>query len=107
MSTIGPDSHLSLASGLHRIDGPLDDLRRQQGGEAHVHEALGPGHAAEADAAAAALVAAGERMLATPAWDTSGSRMLAGDLGLEARLGALPLAQAAESAVDAVLDAFG
>lgn len=104
MSTIGPDSHLSLASGLHRIDGQLDDLRRQQGGDAH--EVQGVHHAADAEAAPAALADAGERVLAAPAWDTTGARMLAGDLGLEGRLSALPLAQAAESAVDAVLDAF-
>ncbi|GGJ96169.1 hypothetical protein [Luteimonas terricola] len=104
MSTIGPDSHLNLASGLHRIDGPLDDLRRQQGGDAHEVQATSP--AAEADAAPVALADAGERVLAAPAWDTAGPRMLAGDLALEARLGALPLAQAAEGAVDSVLDAF-
>ena len=104
MSTIGPDSHLGLASGLHRIDGPLDDLRRQQGGEAHEVQAGHP--VAEVEAAPAAQADAGERVLAAPAWEGAGSRMLAGDLGLEARLGAMPLAQAAESAVDAVLDAF-
>jgi len=104
MSTIGPDSHLSLASGLHRIDGPLDDLRRQQGGDAL--EVLGTPTAAEAEATPVALADAGERVLAAPAWEASGPRMLAGDLGLEARLGGLPLAQAAETAVDAVLDAF-
>lgn len=104
MSTIGPDSHLSLASGLHRIDGPLDDLRRQQGGDAH--EVQGATPLAEAEAAPVALADAGERVLAAAAWEAAGPRMLAGDHGLEARLGALPLAQAAESAVDAVLDAF-
>lgn len=104
MSTIGPDSHLSLASGLHRIDGPLDDLRRQQGGDAH--EVQGAGAVAEVEATPVALADAGERMLAAPAWDSAGPRMLAGDLALEARLGGLPLAQAAEGAVDSVLDAF-
>lgn len=104
MSTIGPDSHVNLASGLHRIDGPLDDLRRQQGGDAH--EVQGNHPAIEADAAPVALVDAGEQVLGAPAWDASGPRMLAGDLALEGRLGTLPLAQAAESAVDAVLDAF-
>lgn len=102
MSTIGPDSHLNLASGLHRVDGPLDDLRRQQGGEAHEVQ----GGRVEVEAAPVALVDAGERVLAAPAWDNAGPRMLAGDLALEARLGALPLAQAAEGAVDSVLDAF-
>ena len=104
MSTIGPDSHLNLASGLHRIDGPLDALRRQQGGDAH--EVQGTAPVVEADAAPAALVDAGEQVLSAPAWDVSGPRLLSGDLGLEARLGGLPLAQAAESAVDTLLDAF-
>jgi len=105
MSTIGPDSHLNLASGLHRIDGQLDDLRRQQGGDAH--EVQGTGPAAGADAAPVALVDAGEQVLAAPAWDdVPGPRLLAGDLALEGRLGALPLAEAAENAVDTVLDAF-
>jgi hypothetical protein len=103
MSTIGPDSpHLGIASGLQRIDGPLDDLRRQQGGEAPEVQGTAPA----AEAVPVALVDAGERVLAAPAWDGAGSRMLAGDLGLEARLGTMPLAQAAESAVDSVLDAF-
>ncbi|MEN1941229.1 hypothetical protein WCE41_08845 [Luteimonas sp. MJ246] len=105
MSTIGPDSHINLASSLHRIDGQLDDLRRQQGGD--THEAQGGRPVADAEAAPAPLADAGERMLAAPAWETTGGRMLAGDLGLESRLGAMPLAQAAESAVDSVLDAFG
>ncbi|HEY4531383.1 MAG TPA: hypothetical protein VIG97_13845 [Luteimonas sp.] len=105
MSTIGPDSHLSLASGLHRIDGPLDDLRRQQGGD--VQEVQDARRLAEAEAAPVAPADAGERVLAAPAWEAAGLRMLAGDPGLETRLGALPLAQAAENAVDAVLDAFG
>jgi hypothetical protein len=105
MSTIGPDSsHLGIASGLHRIDGQLDDLRRQQGGDAH--EVQGSSPAAEAETAALAPVDAGERVLGAPAWEGADSRMLAGDLALEARLGAMPLAQAAESAVDSVLDAF-
>lgn len=103
MSTIGPDSHVNLASGLHRIDGPLDDLRRQQGGDAH--EVQGARPAAEVDAPVA-LVDAGEQVLAAPAWEAAGPRMLAGDTALEGRLAALPLAQAAESAVDAVLGAF-
>ncbi|MEN1956834.1 hypothetical protein WCE34_04765 [Luteimonas sp. MJ204] len=104
MSTIGPDSHLNLASSLHRIDGQLDDLRRQQGGDAH--EVQGSSPVAEAEAAPAALADAGERVLTAPAWEAASGRMLAGDLGLEARLGGMPLAQAAESAVDSVLDAF-
>ena len=103
MSTIGPDSHLSLASGLHRIDGPLDDLRRQQGGDARELDATT--QVAEAEVRAhAPPVDAGERILAAPAWEP-GARMLAGDPALASRLGAMPLAQAAESAVDAILDA--
>lgn len=104
MSSIGPDSHLSLASGLHRIDGPLDDLRRQQGGDAHGVEGTSP--AGEAAAPPAPVADAGERVLSAPAWDSAGIRMLAGDASLVGRLGNLPLAEAAESAVDAVLDAF-
>ena len=104
MSTIGPDSHLSLASGLHRIDGQLDDLRRQQGGDAH--EVQGSQHAADVEAMPTALADAGERVLAAPAWDGTGPRMLSGDRGLEGGLAALPLAQAAESAVDAILGVF-
>ncbi|MGY0651851.1 hypothetical protein ACW7GZ_08295 [Luteimonas sp. A537] len=103
MSTIGPDSRLNLASSLHRIDGQLDDLRRQ-GGDAHKVQGSSP--VADAEAAPVALADAGERVLTAPAWETTGGRMLAGDLGLEARLGGMALAQAAESAVDSVLDAF-
>ena len=106
MSSIGPDSHLSLASGLHRIDGPLDDLRRQQGGDAPGVEGSRPAAEAEAGAPPAALADAGELVLASTAWDSAGIRMLAGDPTLAGRLGNLPLAEAAESAVDAVLDAF-
>lgn len=105
MSTIGPDSHLGLASGLHRIDGQLDDLRRQQGGEAHEVQVGAPAPEVEA-APQAAPADVGELVLSAPAWDAPGARMLPGDMALEGRLGALPLAQAAESAVDAVLDAF-
>ena len=107
MSTIGPDSHLSLASGLHRIDGQLDDLRRQQGGDVQEVQDARRLAEAEAEAPQVAPADAGERVLAAPAWEAAGLRMLAGDPGLETRLGALPLAQAAENAVDAVLDAFG
>lgn len=103
MSITGPDSRIHVASGLHRIDGPLDDLRRQQGGDAH--EVQGTAPAAEAEVARAPLTDAGESMLNAPAWE-SGERMLAGDLALESSLGAMPLAQAAEHAVDAVLDAL-
>lgn len=104
MNTIGPDHRLDLASGLDRIDRQLDDLRRQQGGQAQdVQHAVAVPEAAEAPQA---LFDAGERILTAPAWDLAGSRSLPGDLALEARLATLPLADAAESAVDAVLDAF-
>ncbi|MBJ7575613.1 hypothetical protein [Luteimonas sp. MC1828] len=104
MSITGPDSRLNVASSLHRIDSPLDDLRRQQGGDAH--EVQGTVPSAEADVARAPLADAGEYMLNAPAWESGDDRMLAGDLALESSLGGMPLAQAAEHAVDAVLDAF-
>src|SRR5690606_27353340 len=111
MSTIGPDPRLGLASGLDRIGGPLDDPRRpledrarRSGGAAAGVRSGDP--AAEA-APAAPLLDAGERILAAPAWEGAAGRLLPGDSALEGRLGTLPLAQAAESAVDAVLDALG
>jgi hypothetical protein len=104
MSITGPDSRINVAPGLHRIDGPLDDLRRQQGGDAH--QVADTALAREADVARAPLVDAGESMLNAPAWESGSERMLAGDLALESSLGSLPLGQAAEQAVDAVLDAF-
>jgi len=104
MSTIGPDPRLGLASGLDRIGGPLDDLRRPSGGAA---EGVQSGHPAAEAAPAAPLLDAGERILAAPAWEGAAGRLLPGDSALEGRLGTLPLAQAAESAVDAVLDALG
>jgi hypothetical protein len=104
MSITGPDSRINVASGLQRIDSPLDDVRRQQGGDAH--EVQGSAPAREADVARAPLADAGEYVLNAPAWEAGEERMLAGDLALESSLGAMPLAQAAEQAVDAVLDAF-
>ena len=103
MSTIGPDPRINLATGLDRVDAQLDDLRRQQGADAHE---LQGSQAAVATEVAPAALDAGEQLLAAPAWDAAGPRMLPGDLALEARLGALPLAEAAESAVDTVLEAF-
>ncbi len=104
MSITGPDSRINVAPGLHRIDGPLDDLRRQQGGDAQ--QVIDAAQAPEADVARAPLADAGEYMLNAPAWQSGEERLLAGDLALESSLGNLPLAQAAEQAVDAVLDAF-
>ncbi|MBB1473351.1 MULTISPECIES: hypothetical protein [unclassified Luteimonas] len=104
MSITGPDSRLDVASALHRIDSPLDDLRRQQGGDAH--EVQGTVPLVEAEVAPTPQADAGEYMLNAPAWESGHDRLLAGDLALEASLGGMPLAQAAEHAVDAVLDAF-
>lgn len=105
MSSIGPDTRLNL-SGLDRIGGqPLDDLRRQQGADLEATA----GALATADDARGSETDAGEDILNAGAWDAngSGSRMLAGDLGFEAQLGAMDLAQAADHAADAVLDVLG
>lgn len=106
MSSIGPDNRLNVA-GLDRLDRQvsLDDLRRQPG--TGTQEVSGTAAALPADAQAA-TVDAGEDVLNAAAWDdvAAGGRMLDGDPGFEGRLGALDLAQAADSAVDAVLGAF-
>ena len=103
MSSIGPDTRLNL-SGLDRIGGqPLDDLRRQQ--DAGFEAAVGID---TADGARGAQTDSGEDILNASAWDATGpaERMLAGDLGFEAQLGSMDLAQAADHAADAVLDAL-
>ena len=104
MSSIGPDPGFGLAT-LDRVGGQsLDDLRRQQGPEA----AVTPQAPLATPAAAAPAIDAGEAVLLADAWGgtPAGDRLLAGDLGLEARLGALDLGAAADAAADAVLDAF-
>ena len=105
MSSIGPDTRLNLSS-LDRIGGhALDDLRSQQGSElGAITDAL-----ATVDDARGSGTDAGEDILNAGAWDSTGlgERMLAGDLGFEAQLGAMDLAQAADHAADAVLDALG
>lgn len=102
MSSIGPDNRLNV-TGLDR-QVSLDDLRRQPGGAQDVADVV----ATPAADAQAASTDAGEDVLNAAAWDDTapGSRMLDGDPALEGRLGALDLAQAADSAVDAVLGAF-
>ena len=106
MSSIGPDNRLNV-TGLDRLDRQvsLDDLRRQPG--AGAQEVSDVASALPADAQSA-IADAGEDVLNAAAWDdiAAGGRMLDGDLGFEGRLGALDLAQAADSAVDAVLGAF-
>src|SRR5688500_5252261 len=105
MSSIGPDNRLNV-TGLDRLDRQvsLDDLRRQPGGAQDVADVV----SAPAADAQPASADAGEDVLNAAAWDDTapGSRMLDGDSALEGRLGALDLAQAADSAVDAVLGAF-
>ncbi|MDH5822040.1 hypothetical protein QFW77_03400 [Luteimonas sp. RD2P54] len=102
MSSIGSDPHLNV-TGLGRLDGQvaLDDLRQQGPQQA-------PEVAQEAPAAASPAVDAGERVLGASAWEGfgAGTRMLAGDLGFESALGGLDLAQAADRAADAILDAL-
>lgn len=105
MSSIGPDNRLNV-TGLDRLDRQvsLDDLRRQPGGAQDVADVV----STPAADTPAASTDAGEDVLNAAAWDdtTPGSRMLDGDPALEGRLSALDLAQAADSAVDAVLGAF-
>lgn len=105
MSSIGPDNRLNV-TGLDRLDRQvsLDDLRRQPGSAQDVADVV----ATPAADAQAASTDAGEDVLNAAAWDDAapGNRMLDGDPALEGRLGALDLAQAADSAVDAVLGAF-
>jgi hypothetical protein len=107
MSSIGPDNRLNV-TGLDRLDRQvsLDDLRRQPGGAQDVADVVSM---PAADAQAASTTDTGEDVLNAAAWGdvAPGQRTLDGDLGLEGRLGALDLAQAADSAVDAVLGAFG
>ncbi|NZA25517.1 hypothetical protein H0E84_03905 [Luteimonas sp. SJ-92] len=105
MSSIGSDPHLNV-TGLGRLDGQvaLDDLQRQHGPQPQ----RAPDTAREAPATAAPAIDAGERVLGTAAWEGfgPGTRMLAGDLGFESALGGLELAQAADRATDAILDAL-
>ncbi len=102
MSSIGPDNRLNV-TGLDR-QVSFDDLRRQPGGAQDIVDVV----STPAADAPAASTDAGEDVLNAAAWDDTapGSRMLDGDPALEGRLGALDLAQAADSAVDAVLGAF-
>ncbi len=109
MSTIGSsDPHLNQA-GLARLDGQvsLEELRGRDPGQAAGLEQL---HGtAPAPEARGATTDAGEDVLNAPAWDgiPAGQRLLAGDQGFEARLGAMDLSGAADSAADAILSAIG
>ncbi|HEY9541853.1 MAG TPA: hypothetical protein VIR05_09480 [Luteimonas sp.] len=111
MSTIGSsDPHLNRA-GLDRLDGQvsLEELRgRDQGTgtrESTGLELRGTTPASEARIS----TDSGEDVLNAAAWDDvpAGMRMLAGDPGFEARLGAMELSGAADSAADAILSAIG
>lgn len=110
MSTIGSsDPHLNRA-GLDRLDGQvsLEELRgRGQGAPAR--ESAGLELRGTAPDARAPSTDAGEDVLNAAAWDgvPSGLRMLAGDQGFEARLGAMELSSAADSAADGILSAIG
>lgn len=111
MSTIGSsDPHLNRA-GLDRLDGQvsLEELRGRDQGTG-TRESTGlelRGTAPAADVRPSAD--SGEDVLNAAAWEgvPAGMRMLAGDPGFEARLGAMELSGAADSAADAILSAIG
>jgi hypothetical protein len=111
MSTIGSsDPHLNRA-GLGRLDGQvsLEELRgREQGTGAGQVAGLEQLRGTAPDARAPSTDA-GEDVLNAAAWDgvPAGLRMLAGDHGFEAQLGAMELSSAADSAADAILSAIG
>lgn len=111
MSTIGSsDPHLTRA-GLDRLDGQvsLDELRgREQGAGTGQLGGLEQLRGTSPDVRAASADA-GEDVLNAAAWDgvPAGLRMLEGDHGFEARLGAMELSSAADSAADAILSAIG
>src|SRR3546814_7890844 len=100
MSTIGSsDPHLNRA-GLDRLDGQvsLEELRGRDQGTG-TRESTGlelRGTAPAADARPSAD--SGEDVLNASAWDgvPAGMRMLAGDHGFEARLGAMELSRSEE-----------
>jgi len=108
MSTIGSsDPHLNRA-GLARLDGQvsLEGLHgRDQGQAAGLEQLRDTAPAAQA----LATTDAGEDVLNASAWEDvpAGQRMLAGDPGFEAELGAMELSGAADSAADAILSAVG
>ncbi|MFC3716093.1 hypothetical protein ACFONC_08010 [Luteimonas soli] len=112
MSTIGSsDPHLNRA-GLDRLDGQvsLEELRgRDQGTGARESTGLELRGTAPASEARANGTDSGEDVLNAAAWDgvPAGMRMLAGDHGFEAQLGAMELSGAADSAADAILSAIG
>jgi hypothetical protein len=111
MSTIGSsDPHLNRA-GLDRLDGQvsLEELRgRDQGTGTRASTGLELRGTAPASEARANSTDSGEDVLNAAAWDgvPAGMRMLAGDHGFEARLGAMALSGAADSAAHAILSAI-
>lgn len=100
MSSIGSNPPLNPA-GLDRLGGQVvtDGLLQPR-------DVASTGSPEHSQVPASPQVDAGERMLAAAAWDGQASRMLSGDLALEAELGGLDLAQAADRAADAVLGAL-
>ena len=110
MSTIGsPDPRLNRA-GLEPLNGQasMDALHRRDHGpgaqDAALEHLRGPAASTPASDTRPATDL-GEDVLNASAWDGvgQGQRMLAGDLGFESQLGAMPLSSAADSAADAIL----
>lgn len=108
MSSINHDPRLDRA-GLQPLDAQvtLDDLRRGEQG-LRTPDAQGPEHAPTRPSAGEATLDPGETILNAAAWDgvPAGDRMLEGNLGFEAQLGALDLSLAADLAADVIADAF-
>lgn len=105
MSSIRPDPRLDRP-GLDALGGTsLDGLRGREQPASHEELAL---RVAEPlpEAPLAPALDAGEDVLNAPAWEAGATRMLAADAALARSLGALDLAQAADRAADAVLDAL-
>ena len=111
MSTIGSsDPHLNRA-GLDRLDGQvsLEELRGRDQGTG-TRESTGLELRGTAPASEVRVdTDSGEDVLNASAWDgvPAGMRLFAGDHGFEARLGAMELSGAADSAADAILSAIG
>ncbi len=112
MSSIGSshDPRLNQA-GLDRLGGQvsLDELRHREQGtgaqQAGLEQLRGTAPAPEARTS----TDAGEDVLNAAAWTDvpAGQRLLAGDLGFEARLGGMDLSAAADDGADAILAAVG
>lgn len=111
MSTIGSSNpHLNQA-GLARLDGQvsLEELRGRDQGAGAREAGLEQLRDTAPAPTAQPTTDAGEDVLNANAWDgvAAGQRLLAGDHGFEARLGAMDLSAAADSAADAILSAIG